>query len=168
MSFESIWQLPDAAMASGRIPGYAGAVRIDGHVELRTAGQTAFGGPPMHEDTRFRIGSVTKPIGGALTLLLVQDGVLALTDPVSRWLPQLAAPRVLETPDAPLERTVPAARELTVRHLLTCTAGIGAILEPTPLRAAMMERGVYPGPLPAAMTGDEFVARVAALPLAFQ
>jgi CubicO group peptidase (beta-lactamase class C family) len=122
----------------------------------------------MREDTLFRIASVTKPMGGALTLALVQDGVLVLDDPVARWLPEAASPRVLVSPDAPLDRTTEAVRPVTVRHLLTGSSGWGAVLEPTPLQAAMMDRGVYPNPLPLAMSGDEFVATVAQLPLAFQ
>jgi CubicO group peptidase (beta-lactamase class C family) len=123
---------------------------------------------PMREDTLFRIASVTKPIGGALSLSLVQDGVLALDDPIARWLPETASPRVLEAPDAPLDRTVPAHRPVTVRHLLTMTSGWGIAFARSPVQAAMAERGVHPGPLPPAMSGDEFVARVASLPLAFQ
>jgi CubicO group peptidase (beta-lactamase class C family) len=98
----------------------------------------------------------------------VQEGVLGLDDPIARWLPEAANPRVLVAPDAPLHRTTDAQRPITVRHLLTMTSGWGAVFEETPLQAAMMERGVYPGPLPPPMTGDEFVARVAELPLAFQ
>ena len=79
-----------------------------------------------------------------------EDGVLALDDPVARWLPELASPRVLVAPDAPLDRTRAARRARSPSaHLLTCTAGWGACMEPTPLQAAMLERGVFPGPLPA-------------------
>jgi CubicO group peptidase (beta-lactamase class C family) len=122
----------------------------------------------MREDTLFRIASVTKPIGGALALSLVQDGVVTLDDPVARWLPEVASPRVLASPGAPLDHTTDVARPITVRHLLTLTCGWGAVLEQTPLQAAMIERGVYPGPLTPQMSEDEFVARVADLPLAFQ
>jgi CubicO group peptidase (beta-lactamase class C family) len=168
--FERVWQVPDAQVASGRIPGYVAAVRIGGQVAVRAGGRTAVeaDSAPMGEDTLFRIASVTKPIGGALTLSLVADGVLALDDPIARWLPEAANPRVLVAPDAPLEATTEVARPVTVRHLLTLTCGWGSVLEETPLQAAMMERGVYPGPLTPQMSGDEFVARVAALPLAFQ
>jgi CubicO group peptidase (beta-lactamase class C family) len=48
------------------------------------------------------------------------------------------------------------------------TAGWGAVVEATPLQAAMLERGVYPGPGTPPMSGDGFVAAVAGLPLAFQ
>ena len=168
--FEHIWQVQDGQVASGRIPGYVAAVRIGGQTGVRAGGRmaTGAGSPPMTEDTLFRIASVTKLIGGALTLSLVQDGVLALGDPVARWLPEAASPRVLVSPDASLGQTTPARRPITVRHLLTMTCGWGAVLEDTPLRRAMRERGIYPGPLTPPMSGDEFVARVAGLPLAFQ
>lgn len=166
---ESVWQVPDAHVASGRIPGYAAAIRVGGRVEVRVGGRTAVepAGVPMSEDTLFRIASLTKPIGGALALSLVEEGVLALDDAIARWLPEAASPRVLESPDGPLDRTTEAERPVTVRHLLTMTSGWGAVLEETPLQEAMMERGVYPGPLTPQMSGDEFVARVADLPLAF-
>jgi CubicO group peptidase (beta-lactamase class C family) len=169
-SFECIWTVPDAQVAAGRIPGYVAAVRIGGQVRVRAGGRTAVeaDSAPMSEDTLFRIASITKPMGGALTLSLVQDGALALDDPIARWLPELASPRVLTSPDAPLDRTIEARRPITVRHLLTQTGGWGAVLERTPLQTAMTERGVYPSPLTPQMSGDEFVARLAELPLAFQ
>ena len=104
----------------------------------------------MADDTLFRIASVTKLIGGALTMGLVEEGVFALDDPAGRWLPEIAEPRVLVDPDGPLDRTRPARRAITIRHLLSFTAGWGAVLAPTPLQAAMVERGVFPGlcPLP--------------------
>jgi CubicO group peptidase (beta-lactamase class C family) len=168
--FEPIWRVPDAQVASGRIPGYVAAVRIGGQVGVRAGGRMAVdpGSAPMREDTLFRIASITKPIGGALALSLVAGGVLALDDPVARWLPEAASPRVLVSPGAPLEATTEVSRPITVRHLLTLTAGWGAVLEATPLQAAMIEQGLYPGPLIPEMSGDEFVARVAGLPLAFQ
>jgi CubicO group peptidase (beta-lactamase class C family) len=122
----------------------------------------------MRDDTLFRIASLTKPIGGTLTLSLVADGALDLDDPIARWLPEAASPRVLVSPDAPLHATTEVARPITVRHLLTCTSGWGVGIAETPVRSAMLERGVHPGPLTPSMSGDEFVAKVADLPLAFQ
>jgi CubicO group peptidase (beta-lactamase class C family) len=170
MSFDDIWRVPDAYVASGRIPGYVGAVRLGRRTEVRAAGDLAIDADsaPMREDTLFRVASITKPIGGVLTLSLVQDGVLALDDPIARWLPEASEPRVLESPDAPLDRTTRATRPITVRHLLTLTCGWGTPLDETPLRTAMVERGVYATALPLRMSADEFVARVTGLPLAFQ
>jgi CubicO group peptidase (beta-lactamase class C family) len=167
---QSVWQLLDDQVATGRMPGYVAALRIRGRTEIRAHGRTAVDetAPPMRDDTLFRIASVTKPMGGALTLTLVRDGVLALDDPVARWLPEAAAPRVLVSPDAPLDRTVAAERPVTVRDLLAGTSGWGCIMEDTPLQAAMLERGVFPSPLHRDLTPDEFVARLTDLPLAFQ
>jgi CubicO group peptidase (beta-lactamase class C family) len=169
-SFERVWQAVEARLAAGRIPGYVAAVRMGRRVEIRAGGRTALGAesPPMREDTLFRIASITKPMGAALALSLVQDGVLDLGDPIARWLPEAASPRVLFAPDAPLHATTEVQRPITVRHLLTATCGWGCVLEETPLQRAMFERGVFPGPLTPPMSGDDFVARVAELPLAFQ
>ena len=122
----------------------------------------------MTDDSQFRIASITKPIGAALTLTLVRDGVVALDDPIARWLPEAAEPRVLLSADAPLDRTVPAERPVTVRDLLAGTSGWGIVMDDTPLQAAMIERDVYGGPLHRDVSADEFVARVTSLPLAFQ
>src|SRR3954447_20906678 len=159
MSFDQIWETQDAHVASGRIPGYVAAVRIGGRTEVHAGGRVAVepDSPPMREDTLFRIASVTKPIGGALTLALVEDGVIALDDPIARWLPELERPRVLVAPDAPLDHTTEADRPITVRHLLTMTAGWGAVMEPTPLQDAMRQRGVYPSSRIPEMPADEFV-----------
>ena len=169
-SFERVWAAAEARLAAGRIPGYVAAARIGGRIEVRAGGRTALGAhsPPMREDTLFRIASITKPMGAALALSLVQDGALDLDDPIARWLPEAARPRVLVAPDAPLDRTTEVERPITVRHLLTATCGWGCVLEETPLQRAMIERGVFPGPLTPPMSGDDFVARVAGLPLAFQ
>ncbi len=167
---ENIWQVLDGQVASGRFPGYVGAIRIRGEVHVRAGGRTSLapGAAPMAEDTLFRIASVTKPIAGALTLSLVQEGLLALDDPIGRWLPEAANPRVLVTSDAPLERTTAAQRPITIRQLLTMTSGWGVVLEETPLQAAMLDRNVFPGPIPVRMSGDEYLARITDLPLAFQ
>jgi CubicO group peptidase (beta-lactamase class C family) len=167
---EHVWDVLDDQVADGRMPGYVAAVRVRGETTIRAHGRTAVeqDAPPMRDDTLFRVASLTKPMGGVLTLSLVRDGVLALDDPVARWFPEAAAPRVLVSPDAPLDRTVPAERPVTVRDLLVGTSGWGCVLESTPLQAAMMERGVFPSPLHHDMPADEFVARVGGLPLAFQ
>ena len=51
----------------------------------------------MARDTVFRIASITKPIIAALTMMLVEDGRLALDAEVRTWLPELAEPTVLRT-----------------------------------------------------------------------
>jgi CubicO group peptidase (beta-lactamase class C family) len=170
MSFEDIWALLDAKVAAGRYPGYVGAVRVRGHVEIHAAGRRAVepDSPPMRADTQFRIASITKPMGGVLTLGLVEDGLIGLDDEVARWAPELASPTVLVDPLGPLEDVAEAVRPVTVRQLLTLTSGWGVGLEQSPLTAAMMERGVYASAMGHDGTGDAFLAEVGALPLVFQ
>ena len=91
---------------------------------------------PMPKDAIFRIMSMTKPVVGVAVLMLVEEGKLRLTDPVSRFIPELQNLKVsaLNTEGvaqptnaiaAPLPtRTVDAARPMTVRDLLTHTSGL--------------------------------------------
>jgi len=111
---ERVWQVLDAQVEGGRIPGYVAALRIRGQEHVRAGGWTAVEAPsaPMRDDTQFRIASVTKPIGAALTLTLIRDGVLTLDDPIARWLPEAAEPHVLVSPTprsaAPCPRSDPS------------------------------------------------------------
>jgi CubicO group peptidase (beta-lactamase class C family) len=131
----------------------------------------------VQRDSLFRISSMTKPFTGAAALVLVQEGLLALDEPVARLLPELAAPRVLRAPDGPVEDTVPAEREITVRHLLTFTAGFGldgrmfTAPAPWPVMAAEAATGINTlGPPAPATTPppDEWLAGLATLPLIAQ
>src|SRR6202167_259820 len=87
------------------------------------------GGAPVQRDPLLPLSAPTKPITGALTLALVREGLLTLDEPVDRLLPELADRRVLRRMDGPLDDTVPAARPVTVRDLLTFTFGFGTMLE---------------------------------------
>ncbi len=169
MTVHDAWQLLDRQLAAGRFPGYAAAVRHRGRVEYRVGGTLALDDDrAVRPDTQFRIASLTKLVGGVLALSLVADGLLALDDPVGRWLPELAEPRVLRTPTGELTDTVPAERPILVRHLLSFTAGIGMVLQPSPIQQALAEAGLAPSHLAPRFDGDEYLARVGALPLACQ
>jgi CubicO group peptidase (beta-lactamase class C family) len=167
--FVTVWSMLQGQVAAGRLPGFAAAVRYRGTTEVRTGGCLTLGGTdPVQADSLFRLASVSKPFAGVLTLALVEDGVLDLDDPVDRWLPELAEPRVLVTRGGPLEDTVPAERPITVRHLLTSTPGFGGIWDGSPISAAISAAGVGPGPLPPQLPHDEFMRRLGELPLAAQ
>jgi CubicO group peptidase (beta-lactamase class C family) len=58
-------------------------------------------------------------------MLLVDDGLVSLDDPIARWLPELASPRVVRTPESTIDDVVPAVRPVTVEDLLTFRAGWG-------------------------------------------
>ena len=83
-------------------------------------------GPAMTRDSVFRIASMTKAVTSVAALQLVEQGRLQLDEPIGNVLPELAASQVLEgfdTSGAPKLR--PAKRPITLRHLLTHTAGFG-------------------------------------------
>src|SRR5437588_3530205 len=74
---------------------------------------------PMTTDAIFRIYSMTKPMASVAAMLLVEDGVLQLTDPVAKWLPAFKDVKV-STPSGELA----AERPMTVQDLLRHTAGL--------------------------------------------
>lgn len=119
-----------------RVPGLVALVARGDQVHVETLGSLAVGGRPVARDSILRIASTTKPITAAVTLALVDEGLIALDEPVDRLLPELARRRVMRRMDGPLNDTVPATRAVTVRDLLTFTFGFGMVLEmftsPTP------------------------------------
>ena len=84
-------------------------------------------GAPMTKDALFRIYSMTKPITSVAVMMLVEEGRLQIGDPVSRYLPELAKPKVgVEKPDGSggkVLELVDAPREITVQDLLRHTSG---------------------------------------------
>ena len=80
----------------------------------------------MRPDAIFQIYSMTKPITSVAALLLMEEGRLTLEDPVSRFVPQFASMQVLEGGNADSARLRAAARPITIKHLLTHTAGFAA------------------------------------------
>jgi CubicO group peptidase (beta-lactamase class C family) len=152
---------------AGTIPGGV-ALLDDGEVaELVAAGVASVGGRPMREDAIMRIQSMTKVITAVAALRLVAAGRLGLDDRLVEWLPEIADRRVLRTPGADLDDTVPARRAITLHHLLTNTSGYGMVVEDSPLLHAMVDNGTEAGSEPLAVGADEWLRRLAELPLAF-
>lgn len=124
-------------------------------------------GTPMRSDTLFRIASMTKPVTSVTALMLVEQGRIALSDPISRWIPELADPRVLRDAAGPLHDTVPARRAITIEDLLTHRSGIAyAFFSEGPLKQAY-ERTLG-DPAMNRSTPDEWLAALGTLPLAYQ
>jgi CubicO group peptidase (beta-lactamase class C family) len=114
-----------AYVENGSVPGAVGLVARGDRMEVAAVGSMAAGGAPMARDSIFRFASITKPITAAAVMMLVEDGRIALDDPVGRWLPELAEPKVVRTPASPVDDVVPAARPITVFDLLSSQAGYG-------------------------------------------
>ena len=147
--------------------------RIPGAVVLIARGGTlayleAFGyrnrekSVAMTTDAIFRIASMTKPVTVAAAMALVEEGKLALSDPVSRWLPELADMRVLADPTGPLDNTVAAVRPITIDDLMTHRSGLAYSFSVV-------------GPIARAYAGvslrqdqDSWLSEVARLPLVHQ
>jgi CubicO group peptidase (beta-lactamase class C family) len=154
-------------VGAGTVPG-AVALLGSGDVEVVVAGVASTGGGLMRDDAIMRIQSMTKAITSVAALRLVEAGRLGLDQSLEQWLPELADRRVLSNPTARLDDTVPAQRAITLRHLLTNASGYGMALVDSPLQKAMVENGTEAGPEPVSLGADEWLTRLAELPLAFQ
>lgn len=159
---------------SGDIPGLAWAIQRGDEIVRGEAGVASLSRrDPVRADSLFRISSTSKPITAAAALTLVADATLALDDPVARWLPELAEPKVLRRSAGPLDDTVPAARPITVADLLRFTSGYGFDFENPGEQAqigelARLGLGVGP-PQPATMPDpDTWIARLGTIPLDHQ
>ncbi len=163
-------EIVDEKVAAGLVPGGVALVARDGVAEVVCAGSRSVGGPDMTRDSLFRVASIGKPITAAATMVLVERGVFGLDDAVSRWLPELAEPMVLRTPEGPIDDVVPAERAITVRDLLTLRGGHGYPSNfdaPVPkLLTERLKQGP-PRPLEVPPT-DEWMARLAEVPLLHQ
>lgn len=117
---------------------------------------------PMQRDTIFRIASMTKPVTVAAAMALLDEGKFALTDPVSRWLPELADMSVLLEPAGPLDNTVPARRPITFDDLMTHRSGFAYTFSVAgPLSRAYSHVSLR-------QDQDDWLREVAALPLVHQ
>lgn len=147
------------------------------------AGVDSFTAPRLSDiDSIYRIYSMTKPITGMATMLLVDEGQLGLDQPLHEILPKFRTMQVQTVYDGPItaDSLEPAVRPITIRQLLTHTAGLGyGIVQSGPIAAAFRDRGVVPGlvtrlqalpifrGIPVAGL-DVFADRVAELPLVYQ
>jgi CubicO group peptidase (beta-lactamase class C family) len=152
---------------AGTIPGGVALLGSGDGVELTSAGVASIGGRPMPADAIMRIQSMTKVITAVAALRLVAAGRLELDQSLLKWLPEIADRQVLRTPAAALDDTVPARRAITLRHLLTNTSGYGVVMDASPLQQAMADNGTEAGPEPPGVGADEWLRRLAELPLAF-
>jgi len=158
-----------AHVDNGSVPGAVGLVARGDRVEVAAVGSMAVGGAPMARDSIFRFASITKPITAAAVMMLVEDGQIALDEPVNRWLPELAEPKVVRTSASPVHDVVPAARPITVFDLLTSRAGYGfasdfalpAVQRLFPVQKDGREPQSFPAP-------DVWMAELARVPLLYQ
>lgn len=148
-------ELPPVFVSAGAIADDAGAARA---------------GP----DSLWRVYSMTKPITAMAAMILIDDGRIKLDQPVSDFIPAFKDMKVLDGPDSLASH--PAVHPITIRNLLTHTAGLGYnIVTKGALLKEYERQGILPGTVNAAVEAQartvrpktlaEFADRVAALPL---
>jgi CubicO group peptidase (beta-lactamase class C family) len=170
-----------AEIEKGKLPGAVALVARKGHVAYFEAfgARDKASGAPMTKDAIFRIYSMTKPLVSVAAMMVMEDGRLVLTDPVSKFLPefsklQVSVPRADSTFARVTYALVPAEREPTVQDLLRHTSGLayGEITVNAPVKEAYSKAGLF-NPQGLAydsrgMTPGEQVERLAKAPLAHQ
>jgi CubicO group peptidase (beta-lactamase class C family) len=121
-------------------------------------------GALIERDTIFRIASLTKPVTTLAALMLLDEGRFALDEPITTCAPELAQIRVLRDPAGPLDETEAADRPITFRDLLTHRAGLTyGEFHRGPIRRALAD--ALGGQIDNEMTPDEWIARLATVPL---
>jgi CubicO group peptidase (beta-lactamase class C family) len=168
---QHITRAVQADIDAGRIPG---AVMLISHqdklvYETALGKQDPAGNAPMSIDTIFRIYSMTKPIVSVAVMMLVEEGRLLISQPVSAYLPELGQPGVgvqgADREGRPVLETVAAHKEMTVQDLLRHTSGLTyGIFGESMVKSTYAEAGVERRDV----TNDELVRRLAKVPLAYQ
>lgn len=123
---------------------------------------------PMQRDTLFRLASMTKPITTSAVLMLMDEGKLKLSDPVTKWIPELANRRVLRKPDGPLGDTVRARRDITIEDLLTHRSGLGYGFTSVGPIARAYDAAIGRFPDSRSRSTDEYLAALGTLPLFYE
>jgi CubicO group peptidase (beta-lactamase class C family) len=124
-----ISKMLEQAVSDGEIPGGVALIARNGKVVYHHA----FGmsdvrdNQPFSKDAVFRIASQTKAITATAVMMLWEEGRFRLDDPISRYIPEFSEPSVIMgfVEEDTTYTAEPAGKEITIRHLLTHTSGIG-------------------------------------------
>jgi CubicO group peptidase (beta-lactamase class C family) len=168
-----VTELVKGEIAKGRYPGAVALVARRGKVAYFEAlGQRdPQSGAPMTKDAIFRLYSMTKPFASVAAMMLVEDGKILLSDPVSKYLPklknlQVSVPRVDPQTGRVSYALVPTEREMTIQDLMRHTSGLvyGVFTSHAAVKEAYAKEGVdWENVTPA-----EQIERLARVPLAHQ
>jgi CubicO group peptidase (beta-lactamase class C family) len=150
---------------SHEIAGAATLIWNDGETQTTCVGwRDVEANLPVERDTIFRIASMTKPITSVAALMLVDEGRVALADPIARFAPEFSHMRVLRSPNGALDETDPAERPITFEDLLTHRAGFTlADFHRGPIAQAY--RDALGGEIDSDMAPDDWITSLARLPL---
>jgi len=159
----------DREVTAGRLPGWSAVVARHGTAVYAGGGglRDLRNGLPVEPETRWRMFSMTKPVTSVAAMTLVERGLLALDDPVERFVPEFAAARVYTGGPAGGMRHRSATEPIRIWHLLTHTAGLTlgfAFRDPVDARYREIGQALLPGP---GATLRQACADLAGVPLLF-
>ena len=180
--FPKLRALIDGYVNDKKVSGMIAAIGFgDKPVQGIAAGTIALDSQkPVDLNTLWRAYSQTKPMTGMAIMMLIEDGRLTLDTPLSDILPEFANQRRLIDPTGDSLDSVPVKTPITMRHLLTHTAGLGySIISKGAILKEYMRLGITPGqvskkPIPGFSGGapvpeiSEFSKRLATLPLVYE
>nr|WP_184869115.1 serine hydrolase domain-containing protein [Kutzneria kofuensis] len=160
----------DRYVDEGKLPGYLAVVTRHGEVVHVGHGglRDVEAALPVAPDTRWRIYSMTKPVTSVAAMMLFERGEFELTDPISRWLPEFAAPRVYVKGSSAAPGTVAATEPIRVWHLLTHTAGLTYGFHHAHAVDEIYRRNGYEWGFPAGLDLAGTVEAYASMPLVHQ
>ncbi len=181
-SFPGLTRIINQYVAEKKVAGMLAMIGFrQAQPQVISAGSLKLGGDkPVDSNTLWRMYSQTKPVTGMATMMLVEDGLLSLDQPLSDFFPEFADMQVLLDPEGALDNAEPARAPITIRQLQTHTAGLGyTIISKGPIQKAYLAAGLTPGrlsrsPIPGVDVGAPtpdimtFVKRLSQLPLVYQ
>lgn len=124
---------------------------------------------PMQSDTIFRIYSMTKPIACFALMMLVEEGLISLNDPVTKFIPEFEALKVFADTNETATELTEVESVMTIWHLLTHTSGLSydAVVQ-TPLEDMYREAGMFDSLHVLQVSLKNMIKILAELPLGFQ
>lgn len=152
----------------GKIPGATALIARNGRIVY----DKAFGwkdmenGEKMERDDIFRIASQTKALTSVAVMMLYEEGKFLLDDPISKYIPEFAHPRVLvKLNDDTTYTARPAKREITIRDLLTHTSGICYPMFNPDVEPLFRKYGIVDGFVPGPLVLGDVMKKLGFLPL---
>jgi CubicO group peptidase (beta-lactamase class C family) len=154
----------------GQLPGFL--VTVARHGRLAHVGKYGHRDVearlPVEDDTRWRIYSMTKPVTSVAAMMLYEEGAFELGDPIAKWLPEFAEPRVYVAGSDQKAVTVPATEPIRVWHLLTHTSGLTYGFHRAHPVDGMYRAAGHEWATPAGADSAEVSRQWASMPLLFQ
>lgn len=147
--FPAVTSLIESYVKTGKLPGMIAALGQGSNaapIHIARGTLAKISQTPVDMDSLFRIYSMTKPITGMAAMMLIDEGKLRLDQPIADLVPAFARMQVQVTPDGSITDLQPAKTQITIRHLLTHTSGLGySIIQSGPIKDAYIKAGIVPG-----------------------